>query len=225
VTAEQGWLTTLWPTVRAYLPSPPATVVEIGCGRDGGFVPRLRDCGYDAVGIDPAAPDEGAYVRLEFERSELRGPVEAVVACTSLHHVDEPDVVLEKIRTALVPDGTLMVVEWDWESFDETTARWCFERLGPTEVDSWLGRHRTRWAASGLAWDAYLRGWAYQHRIHSATRLGSALNQRFRRIRCDRGAYLFADLVGTSEADELDAISRGHVHALRVDYVGRPLAS
>jgi SAM-dependent methyltransferase len=199
--------------------------MEIGCGRVGGFVPRLRDCGYDAVGIDPAAPDEDAYVRLEFERSELSGPVDAVVACTSLHHVDEPDVVLEKIRTALVADGTLMVVEWDWESFDETTARWCFERLGSTEVDSWLGRHRTRWAASGHAWNDYLRDWAHQHRIHSATRLVSTLDQHFRQTRCDRGAYLFADLVGTSEADELDAIRRGQIQALRVDYVGRPLAS
>ena len=223
--SAERWLTALWPMVRGSLPSPPATVVEIGCGRAGGFVPRLLDCGYDAVGIDPVAPEGDAYLRVEFERTELRGPVHAVVACASLHHLEEPNVALDKIRAALVADGTLMVVEWDWESFDETTARWSFERLGSTDVDSWLGRHRTRWAASGHAWDDYLRGWARQHGIHSATRLVSALDQHFRRIRCDRGAYLFADLVGMSEADELDAISRGQIQALRVDYVGTQLGS
>src|SRR6476646_7213601 len=115
--SEQRWLTALWPTVREHLSPAPATVVEIGCGRLGGFIPRLRASGYDALGIDPVAPEGDAYLQCEFERSELPGQVDAVVACVSLHHVDEPDVVLDRVRSALVENGTLIVLEWDWESF------------------------------------------------------------------------------------------------------------
>jgi len=39
-------------------------VVDIGCGPLGGFVPMLRAKGYDAVGIDPRAPEEPHYRRV-----------------------------------------------------------------------------------------------------------------------------------------------------------------
>jgi hypothetical protein len=43
------WLATLWPLVRTHLPSPPARVLDLGCGPLGGFVPFLLSSGYDAV--------------------------------------------------------------------------------------------------------------------------------------------------------------------------------
>ena len=79
------WLETLWPNILESLPTPPAVVVEIGCGRHGGFVPALLQDGYQALGIDPAAPEGDGYRRSEFERSDLPAQVHAVVACTSLH--------------------------------------------------------------------------------------------------------------------------------------------
>lgn len=42
MTPDERWLATLWPSVRAPLPAPPARVLEIGCGPLGGFVPMLR---------------------------------------------------------------------------------------------------------------------------------------------------------------------------------------
>jgi hypothetical protein len=44
-------------------------VVEVGCCPLGGFVPMLRANRYDAVGIDPRAPDDAHYQRIEFERA------------------------------------------------------------------------------------------------------------------------------------------------------------
>ena len=108
----------------------PAVTLEIGCGRLGGFVPKLRANGYDGVGIDPVAPEADCYRRVEFEQSDLPPDMESVIACTSLHHVAEPGEVLEKVANGLAPGGLVIVVEWDWEGFDEATARWCFERLG-----------------------------------------------------------------------------------------------
>jgi hypothetical protein len=87
VTPDERWLAAVWPFVRASLPAAPASVVEIGCGPLGGFVPMLGQAGYQATGVDPEAPPGPSYRQVEYERYDLPGRVDAVVACTSLHHM------------------------------------------------------------------------------------------------------------------------------------------
>ena len=227
------WLETLWPNILESLPTPPAVVVEIGCGRHGGFVPALLQDGYQALGIDPAAPEGDGYRRSEFERSDLPAQVHAVVACTSLHHVADPAAVVDRVAAELLPGGVAVIVEWDWESFDQATAEWCFARLGHASVDhpaedhasedhqSWLQHQRKQWIDSQQPWDRYLRSWADRERIHSGAALIGELDRRFERVSYCRGAYFFPDLVDTTESDELLAISEGRIHATRIDYVGR----
>jgi SAM-dependent methyltransferase len=163
MTPDDPWLGAVWPYVRGQLPSAPATVLEVGCGTVGGFVPALLGDGYDAVGVDPEAPEGPDYRRVELERYEPSTPVEGVVASLSLHHVADLDEVLDRLKALLAPGGVLVVVEWAWERFDEATARWCFDRLAPPAPGAepnWLHRHRERWAASGQPWDGYFRAWA-----------------------------------------------------------------
>jgi SAM-dependent methyltransferase len=222
VSSNQVWLDTAWAVVRSHLPTPPAVVVELGCGPVGGFVPALLADGYEALGIDPQAPEGPSYRRLEFERSELPPDVDAVVASVSLHHVADPGEVLDRVAAALKPGGVVVVLEWDWESFDEASARWAFERLDlDAEAKGWLHGARERWLASDLPWDTYLRDWATGHGLHSARILVDALDERFERVSCQTGAYLFPELAGTTEADELQAVRAGSIQALRIDYVGR----
>jgi SAM-dependent methyltransferase len=218
VTSDERWLSVLWPRVQSHLPPPPATIVELGCGRFGGFVPRLRQGGYEALGIDPAAPDGEEYRRTEFENVDLPPQLDGVIACTSLHHVDDPGQVMAKMASALAPTGAVIIVEWDWESVDEATACWCFERA---EADGWLQRRHEGWRTSGQTWERYLRAWAGEHGIHSARQLLLDLDARFQRVACDRGPYFFADLTDTTETDELEAIRSGAIRATRIDYVGR----
>jgi len=130
VTPDERWLAAAWPFVSDQLPPAPAGVLEVGCGPLGGFVPALLGGGYEAVGVDPEAPEGPGYHQVEFERYQSPKPVECVVASTSLHHVADLDEVLDRVKTTLVADGVL-VVEWAWERFDEATARWCFARLAP----------------------------------------------------------------------------------------------
>lgn len=210
----------LWPNVRPYLPTPPAHVVEVGCGTLGGFVPALQGCGYQAIGVDPVAPKGESYCRLEVERVELSAKADAVVACTSLHHVAEPGEVLDKIVQLLAPGGVVIVVEWDWERFDEATAQWCFERLGASE--GWLHHRRQEWITSRQPWRRYLETWANEHGIHTGSAVLAELDRRLRRQLCRRGAYFFADLADTTETDELNAINSGDIQATRIDYVGTP---
>jgi SAM-dependent methyltransferase len=206
--------------VRDRLPPPPARVLEIGCGPHGGFVPMLHSLGYEAVGVDPGAPDGEHYRRVEFEQGETFDDIDAVVASTSLHHVADPAEVVERMASTLAPRGTLVVVEWDWERFDEPTAEWCFERLGPDET-GWLRGLRDEWVATGQPWHVYLRAWVQKERLHAARTLLRLFDERFDREQLADGPYFFPELAETSEEDERAAIEARRIRATRVDYVGR----
>jgi SAM-dependent methyltransferase len=179
MTPDERWLAALWPSVRAALPAPHARVLEIGCGPLGGFVPMLRDGGYEATGIDPEAPEGTDFRRVGFEDYLPSRPADAIIACTSLHHVADLDRVLDLAAAALVPAGVLVVVEWARERFDEATAQWCFARLPSGEDRGWLNDRYEQWQASGQRWDAYFRSWADGEGLHSGQDILRALQVRF----------------------------------------------
>jgi SAM-dependent methyltransferase len=218
------WLAAAWPLVRPHLPPAPGRVVEIGCGPEGGFVPALVAGGYDAVGIDPEAPDGATYRRTTFEEAALDGPVDAVVACTSLHHVGDLALVLDRVAAAVRPGGTFVVLEWGWDLVDDAVARWCFERLPPPSEavhHSWLRRHHDAWAGSGRAWTEYLRDWAITEGLHPSTEMLDELDARFTRVLLADMPYFFCELADTTATDEQAAIDAGRIRASGLRYVGR----
>jgi SAM-dependent methyltransferase len=224
MTSDDPWLAAVWPFVRDQLPPAPARVLEVGCGSLGGFVPALLAGGYQAVGVDPEAPQGPDYRRIEFEQYEPPQPVEGVVASLSLHHVADLEEVLDRLQALLVPGGVLVVVEWAWERFDEATAHWCFARLAPPAAGvepSWLYRHQERWAASGQPWDDDLRGWATEEGLHPGQVIVDGLDARFSRQLHVEGPYFFADLAATSEAEEEAAIDAGQIQAGGIRYAAR----
>jgi SAM-dependent methyltransferase len=222
MTSGEGWLATLWPLIRAHLPAPPAHVVDVGCGPLGGFVPFLRSSGYEATGVDPEAPDAADYQRIEFEQLQLPQRVDALIASTSLHHVTDPAEVIDQFTTTLTSDGTLVVVEWAWEKFDEPTARWCFQRLGQDNEANWLRRLRDKWTTSDQGWQTYLGDWATRDGLHRGEALLRLLDERFKPLHLTRGPYFFPDLFDTTDADEQAAIEAEEIRATRIDWVGTP---
>jgi SAM-dependent methyltransferase len=224
-TADERWLASTLPFIREHLPTSPARVLEIGCGPLGGFVPELRAHGYDAVGIDPQAPEGPEYQTIEFENADIRQPADVLVACASLHHVADLADVVDRIASALAPTGVLVVVEWVWERFDEQTARWCFARLRSDEPygqPGWLRRHRDDWAASGRPWDDYLAAWAESEQLHRGEDIMRALSAHFDTWLLTHGPYFFADLDAATEVDEQRAIDAHELRANCIRYVGRP---
>jgi SAM-dependent methyltransferase len=138
----------------------------------------MRTLSHDAIGIDPNAPAEPWYEQIEFERSLTGQGADVVVASTSLHHVADLDVVLDRIRSLLSPAGRVVVVEWAHERFDEPTARWCFDRLAPSDENhhdhpSWLHVHRDDWQRSGQSWDAYFAAWQGGEPLHPGSMIVS----------------------------------------------------
>jgi SAM-dependent methyltransferase len=226
VTPDERWRAAVWPFVRGSLPAAPARVVEVGCGPLGGFVPMLEPAGYQATGVDPEAPPGPAYRQVEFEHYDVPGPVDAVVACTSLHHVADLGVVLDLVQGALVPGGVAVIVEWARERFDEATARWCFGRLPTPAADpGWLHRRCAEWRESGQDWDSYLRSWVQAEGLHAGQDILDELNARFDGRPATYGPYFFPELADTSEADEQAVIDSGLIQAGRIEYVGRRRSS
>jgi SAM-dependent methyltransferase len=215
------WLDAIWLLVQARLPAPPARVIDIGCGRLGGFVPFLRSGGYEAVGVDPEAPDATHYHRVKFEDLDLPVSFDAAIASTSLHHVTDPARVIEQLTGTLTSGGAFVVVEWDWEKFDDGTAQWCFQRLGEEDHANWLHRRRNDWAASGQAWEPYLRDWATREGVHRGEALLQLLDEHFERRLLAHGPFFFPDLAANiTESDEQAAIDAGAIQANRIDWVG-----
>ena len=223
MTPDERWLAAVWPFVRASLPAAPASVVEIGCGPLGGFVPFLERAGYQATGVDPEAPLGPSYRQVEFERYDLSSQVDAIVACTSLHHVADLGAALDLVEAALAPGGVAVVVEWARERFDEATARWCFARLPEANGDhpGWLHHRQAEWVESGQPWDAYLRSWEQAEGLHAGQAILDELDARFDSRFATYGPLFFPDLDGISEADEQAAIDRGLIQANRIQYAGR----
>jgi SAM-dependent methyltransferase len=220
-TGDERWLAENWPFVRDHLPTPPARVLEIGCGPLGGFMPALHAAGYTAVGVDPHAPEAPGFHRERFEDHGADGPVDVITACTSLHHVDRLDTVVDRIHATLRPGGTLIVLEWAWERFDEPTARWCFAHLPSEPVEpGWLQRHHDRWQAAGTGWDTYLRGFATDEGLHTGDAITGFLTSLFATKQLTCTPYFSAGLDATS-ADEQTAIDAGTIQATGIRYVGR----
>ncbi len=236
--ADDAWLTSMLPFVREQLPPPPAHVVEVGCGSLGGFVPALVAAGYAAAGVDPEAPEGATFHRVAFEQfaaeQAAAPPADVVVASLSLHHVDDPGVVLDHVVGRLAPRGVVVVLEWASERFDEATARWCFARLGArTDADHdhdrdhdghesgcWLHHMADQWRASGKPWDEHVEGWLREGGLHRGDTILSALRDRFDTLLLREGPYFFPDLEATRE-DELAAIRAGEVQPACLQFVGR----
>jgi SAM-dependent methyltransferase len=107
--------------VLSQLPSAPARVLEVGCGK-GDLARALVAAGHEVVAIDPEAPQGAIFRRTTIEAFDEAGPFDAVVASLSLHHVEDLGGVLDKLARLL--RGPLILNEFAWDRYEPMTPEW-----------------------------------------------------------------------------------------------------
>lgn len=117
--------------LRAYLPAPPAKVLDVGCGR-GFLAAALLAAGYDVTAIDPDADAVTAAsalgvsaVQAELLDVETEG-FDSVIFSRSLHHIENLAGALDRAARLLDQDGVLVADEFDRDAADGPTAAWFF---------------------------------------------------------------------------------------------------
>jgi SAM-dependent methyltransferase len=193
--------------VRANLPEPPARVLEVGAG-DGRLGRALRAVGYDVLAIDPKSERDDVHAVALADLDEPAGSFAAAVAIVSLHHVDPLEVSCSRLGELVEPGGTLVVDEFDVDTFVVAAAEWWLEQrrvLGdsvPKTAEELVEEHR-------------------EH-LHPLTRIVAALEPHFELGLALRGPWLYRwALVESHRALEEEAIVRGELRAAGARLVGR----
>lgn len=130
------------------LPPPPARVLEVGCGPDGGITPALADAGYDVLAVDPRAPEGERFQRATLAEIDEES-YDAVVAERVFHHVHPLDAAFDKVARM---SPLLILDEFAWDCIDPPTQDWYesqhktlaaagVQPKGPPDLDTWRALH------------------------------------------------------------------------------------
>lgn len=130
--ADDRWWTEFDAVAAATLPAG-SRVLDLGCG-DGGLVDRLTELGFDALGVDPRAPEHPRLIREPIEQATGLDGFDAVTAVMALHHA-ELDAVVPALTRVLRPNGQLFIYEFGWDAYDERAAAWLVDH-DPSDADN-----------------------------------------------------------------------------------------
>jgi SAM-dependent methyltransferase len=201
-------VTTFADFLLAHLPPPPARVLEVGCGTEGGVTPTLVEAGYDMLAIDERAPEGERFRQITLEELEEPSGFDAVVAERVFHHVHPLDDALDKVAR-LAP--LFVLDEFAWDRIDEPTREWYEgqhralraagrQPHGPSDLSEW----RARWEG-----------------LHPSDVIRRALATRFeQRLYADR-PYLYRWLDGpATEPLEQALIDAGAIRPIGFRWIG-----
>jgi SAM-dependent methyltransferase len=195
--------------VERHLASPPARVLEVGCGR-GELARAIGRLGHSVVAIDPEAPAGEIFQATSLEDFEGRGPFDAVVASRSLHHIADLGRALDKIARLLRAGGVVIVNEHAWDRLDEPTARWYLAKRAAAEP------------VTSTSLNHCLAEWERDHAgLHGYAAMRRELDRRFRARFFAWTPYLYGELAGAADEDEeRSLIEAGAIQATGFRYVG-----
>jgi len=191
------------------LPPPPARVLELGCGDEGGIVEELAAEGYDSAGIDPRAPGGPRFRQVALAELPEREEFAAVVASRVLHHVEPLDEGVAKLAR-LAP--LVVIDDFAPEKVDDDAQQW-YERQhralrlagqephGPPRLDEWRAAHP---------------------HLHPSHEVLAALRARYDETFYEERPYLYRWLDGVAtEALEQTLVDTGAIPAIGFRFVGR----
>jgi SAM-dependent methyltransferase len=157
--SHDGFWTGTWPELRTLVPAPDGLVVEIGCG-EGRVGRELLGLGHAVVGVERSATLVHAARTADPPLTVVHADAAAlpindasartVVACMSLHDVDDLDGTVHEIARVLEPGGRLCVaMVHPFASAQEPST---FHSYEPVVRDSYLRsrRYEDRMERDGL---------------------------------------------------------------------------
>lgn len=201
--------------LREQLPPPPARVLDVGCGQ-GELTTALAAAGYDAIGIDPNAPQGGRFRRIRLEDVDPAedGPFDAVVASLSLHHIRDLDQALDRVAALLAPGGVLVADEFGWDLADDATFEWLHGQrrvlaaAGQGTATASVAAEREEWESSHLG-------------LHGFVSLRRELDERFDERAFEWAPFLHRLFGGVAtEVLESALVDAGAIRALGFRYAG-----
>ena len=200
----------LYGFVTEQLPSAPARVLEVGCGR-GDLARAIAESGYEVLAIDPDAPAGDLFRATSLEEFADPEPFDAVVASLALHHVADLPRALDKIVSLLRPAGRLIVNEHAVDRLDEPTARWYLEKRAVIRPD-----------ARARSLEQCLHDWEEHHAgLHGYAAMRKELDRRFTERFFAWMPYLYGELTGAvTDLEERALIDAGAIQATGFRYVG-----
>jgi SAM-dependent methyltransferase len=195
--------------VTEQLPSAPARVLEVGCGR-GDLARAIAESGYEVVAIDPDAPAGHLFRAVTLEQFADPEPFDAVVASLALHHVADLPGALDQIVSLLRPAGRLIVNEHAVDRLDEPTARWYLAKCAEIGPDA------------PPALEQCLHEWEEDHAgLHGYAAMRKELDRRFTERFFAWMPYLYGELAGAViDLVERALIDAGAIQATGFRYVG-----
>lgn len=199
----------LYGFVTEQLPSAPARVLEVGCGR-GDLARAIAESGYEVVAIDPDAPAGDLFRATSLEEFADPEPFDAVVASLALHHVADLRGALDKLASLLRPTGRLIVNEHAVDRLDEATARWYLEKRAEIRPDAPRSLEQCR------------HDWEEDHAgLHGYAAMRQELDLRFSQRFFAWMPYLYGELTGAvTDLEERALIDAGAIQATGFRYVG-----
>jgi SAM-dependent methyltransferase len=197
--------------VLAHLPTPPARILEVGCG-SGELVFEMSRRGYEVVGIDPDAPDGAPFRRVTLEDFSTSERFDAVLANRSLHHIGDLRGGIDKIHSLLVSGGGLILNEFAWDRMDQATAAWYLDRVrdpGPKEASLRPGAFPDEWIAE-------------HEGLHGFDALRAEVGQRFDEELFEWTPYIAHYYLERYDLEEEETrlIESGDIQAMGFRYVG-----
>lgn len=199
-----------------WLGDSPRRVLEVGCGPSGELALALVSAGHDVLAIDPVAPDGPPFRRTTLEELDEPGPVHAVVASLSLHHVHDLAAALDRIAALLASGGLLLVDEFAPDRYDEPTLEWLHGQrraLSAARGDPSPGRFDDLRAAIERGHDG----------LHGHDAMRHELDARFQELFFSWEPYLYRELESpAAEGLERSLIAAGAIAALGYRYAGSP---
>jgi SAM-dependent methyltransferase len=204
--------------LRSYLPSPPARILEIGCG-NGKLARQLNATGYEVVAIDPKAPRGKIFRRIPIEEFEDIRPFHAAIAIVSLHHVSDLRAALDRVHEHLRQDGVFILEEFAYERLlNPNTARWYFYQRQAALA---AGLHRDRRLPRSFA--LWRKTWKIYRDLHTSEEMRTELRRRFRRRFFEWTPYLYSYYLDeTLKPVEEKLIISGGILATGFRWVGTP---